>query len=526
MEVNIETETLESEPRIGHLSNVNITVGVNATQAESESGNPNGLQSAQCVDALLKLEESNNTIKNMQANANECEEKTIISKKKYEALCQRLDAADKDFKDLKENHGRIVENCATMLTEEHEKRRQLEEENQRLKEQLRNNKSGKSCRQKMEHLKYDHAKEMQALIAEFDTKRKHTQNDFEEKIRALQSRYDYVLVEKETLTLRLSKLASSNLTYNNPNIADLSDQNRPTKLAEKFSELYDNQWTDAFEDLKMEEERVKVKCLADILKSVYNHCTTVAKQQSNSMWTTRNMLEIQYENKTVKEVERSEHESNKVSTCDHKRADIEHESDLTTTVENSSDTLLAKVDNQTGHDFLQPSDNDELTEQGFVILKHDDAVPVDTTNPDSSDNRKPDESNNKKINIEIILEDKLSVEERKQIGEIRKLLLRRIKDDVLKTIALAVADEFDITQREQTFTYITECAYVCWEMLLHDPPVHLKFVEVGDMDTIPFDGTAYRAYTRGGTLMDYVVWPPVYLHEKGPLLSKGVAQGK
>ncbi|XP_052263646.1 uncharacterized protein LOC127866855 isoform X3 [Dreissena polymorpha] len=468
MEVNIETETLESEPRIGHLSNVNITVGVNATQAESESGNPNGLQSAQCVDALLKLEESNNTIKNMQANANECEEKTIISKKKYEALCQRLDAADKDFKDLKENHGRIVENCATMLTEEHEKRRQLEEENQRLKEQLRNNKS-----------------------------------------------------------------------------ADLSDQNRPTKLAEKFSELYDNQWTDAFEDLKMEEERVKVKCLADILKSVYNHCTTVAKQQSNSMWTTRNMLEIQYENKTVKEVERSEHESNKVSTCDHKRADIEHESDLTTTVENSSDTLLAKVDNQTGHDFLQPSDNDELTEQGFVILKHDDAVlvdttnpdssdnrkpneskPVDTTNPDSSDNRKPDESNNKKINIEIILEDKLSVEERKQIGEIRKLLLRRIKDDVLKTIALAVADEFDITQREQTFTYITECAYVCWEMLLHDPPVHLKFVEVGDMDTIPFDGTAYRAYTRGGTLMDYVVWPPVYLHEKGPLLSKGVAQGK
>ena len=34
---------------------------------------------------------------------------------------------------------------------------------------------------------------------------------------------------------------------NNPNIADLSDNNRPTKLAEKYSELYDNEWTNAYE---------------------------------------------------------------------------------------------------------------------------------------------------------------------------------------------------------------------------------------------------------------------------------------
>jgi hypothetical protein len=36
------------------------------------------------------------------------------------------------------------------------------------------------------------------------------------------------------------------LTDGNANIADLSDENRPTKLSEKYSELYDNQWTDAF----------------------------------------------------------------------------------------------------------------------------------------------------------------------------------------------------------------------------------------------------------------------------------------
>lgn len=49
--------------------------------------------------------------------------------------------------------------------------------------------------------------------------------------------------------LRLSKIAGSKLTFNNPDIADLSDGNRPTKLAEKFGQLYDDAWTDSLEEL-------------------------------------------------------------------------------------------------------------------------------------------------------------------------------------------------------------------------------------------------------------------------------------
>lgn len=54
------------------------------------------------------------------------------------------------------------------------------------------------------------------------------------------------------------------LSKQNPDIADLSDENRPTKIAEKFSELYDNQWTDAFEAVEKlhpgidEDQRVKI----------------------------------------------------------------------------------------------------------------------------------------------------------------------------------------------------------------------------------------------------------------------------
>ena len=51
------------------------------------------------------------------------------------------------------------------------------------------------------------------------------------------------------LPYRLSAAAASKLRDKNPGITDLSDPNRPLKLSEKVSELYDNEWTNAMEYL-------------------------------------------------------------------------------------------------------------------------------------------------------------------------------------------------------------------------------------------------------------------------------------
>jgi hypothetical protein len=42
-------------------------------------------------------------------------------------------------------------------------------------------------------------------------------------------------------------MASIKMTEGNPNIANLGDPNRPTKIAEVYSEIYDNEWTDALD---------------------------------------------------------------------------------------------------------------------------------------------------------------------------------------------------------------------------------------------------------------------------------------
>lgn len=58
------------------------------------------------------------------------------------------------------------------------------------------------------------------------------------------------------------------LTDHNPNIADLRDQNRPTKISERFSELYNNEWSDAFECIQektLKDDREIIKMLLKLV---------------------------------------------------------------------------------------------------------------------------------------------------------------------------------------------------------------------------------------------------------------------
>lgn len=68
-------------------------------------------------------------------------------------------------------------------------------------------------------------------------------------------------------TFRLSSATAAKVLDNNPNIADLSDPNRPQKLGEQFSQMYDDQWTDAteaLEKLEINEEKI-IQTLLDII---------------------------------------------------------------------------------------------------------------------------------------------------------------------------------------------------------------------------------------------------------------------
>ena len=60
----------------------------------------------------------------------------------------------------------------------------------------------------------------------------------------------HVYLHPRIFHCRSSRLASQQLTEGNPNIADLSDIHRPTRLGEMYSQLFDDEWSEAFEALK------------------------------------------------------------------------------------------------------------------------------------------------------------------------------------------------------------------------------------------------------------------------------------
>ncbi|XP_053400220.1 uncharacterized protein LOC128545988 [Mercenaria mercenaria] len=88
-----------------------------------------------------------------------------------------------------------------------------------------------------------------------------------------------VKTEKAALNMRLSKIAGDRLVRDNPSITDLSDRNRPIKIGEMYSEIYDNEWTDAFEALNNAgySDQDAIETLRLTLLNVFQFCSKKAE---------------------------------------------------------------------------------------------------------------------------------------------------------------------------------------------------------------------------------------------------------
>lgn len=59
---------------------------------------------------------------------------------------------------------------------------------------------------------------------------------------------------------------SDKVENDDQDIADLSDLNKPTKIGERFSELFDNEWTDAFEEIYLRNYESRIRFLLLIME--------------------------------------------------------------------------------------------------------------------------------------------------------------------------------------------------------------------------------------------------------------------
>uniref|UniRef100_K1RLG0 Mitochondria-eating protein C-terminal domain-containing protein n=1 Tax=Magallana gigas TaxID=29159 RepID=K1RLG0_MAGGI len=72
---------------------------------------------------------------------------------------------------------------------------------------------------------------------------------------------------------------------------------------------------------------------------------------------------------------------------------------------------------------------------------------------------------------------------------------------------------------KEIMAYVESCVRLCWLFSIQDPPMKLSWPEEGSEIN-----EHVKVYTKHGKRVHYTVWPALYLHENGALLSKGVVQ--
>ncbi|XP_052795252.1 uncharacterized protein LOC128228144 isoform X2 [Mya arenaria] len=179
----------------------------------------------------------------------------------------QLDQKDNEIHDLKENVRKLAQD-----------KRQAEMEKQDALTSKRYAKSNKPSIKSESGLTNFEIVSMQVQLDQKDNEI----HDLKENVRKLAQDKRQAEMEKQDALTRLSEVISVKLRDNNPNIADLNDPFRPTKLAEMFSELYEDEWTALYTVL--EAYKVKDEQMIDFLLDVFMESFTFCKTKLDTNW--------------------------------------------------------------------------------------------------------------------------------------------------------------------------------------------------------------------------------------------------
>ncbi|XP_060078881.1 uncharacterized protein LOC132558351 [Ylistrum balloti] len=200
-------------------------------------------------------------------------------------------------------------------TKEHELLKEIAQLNEHIQRLQRQSTVVRSGRESGKDSKYE--KVMDRLMHENDSMQKQLQS---------------LKTEKKDLLHRLSKLAGAKLSDNNPDITDLSDPNRPQKLAQMFNELYDNQWTEAFESMSGSHDKGNIQVLLDIFMEIWKFCRDLGHHHLVSLenlmlhpWLTTHTIQSkpnadQYHTETMKSLK----DSRKLASKETRKGLFEH----------------------------------------------------------------------------------------------------------------------------------------------------------------------------------------------------------
>lgn len=354
-----------------------------------------------------------------------------------------------------------------------------------------------------------------------------------------EKKVDALKLEKEALLTRLSEIAGTRLTFNNPGITDLSDEFRPLKLNDMFREMYDDKWTDAMEDLSSGgiQDKAAVTLLLQIVQEAFSLCKD---SHLLLLWLPECQL--------LECVQGSDPSQRKLHALDNKMTEEErtalrgstggstgalkrkHHKYLIQDCQKKFIPIVSKLIQRriqlctsSGDCDVYKGDRDKLCEQheqkgdfGKAIYKKAANPPETTAEYHNSPKRQKFTTGSNSLNISNA-EGKENIPDRKAKSARADFAKPELDGHVTEPNEITL----DNDKFSNVLNFARDVVEVCWWMRCTQPPVHLDFSIPVDRK---FSPELYKAYTKSGQTIDYVVWPVMYLHEHGPMLSKGVAQ--
>ncbi|KAK3602811.1 hypothetical protein CHS0354_026362 [Potamilus streckersoni] len=220
-----------------------------------------------------RVESLDQEIKSLKAREKEMQLLQLNKKRTWSGEYEQLELRHTD---LQRKFDKIKDDSQAMMLD----KSRLESENEKLSTMLK--KSGQeSLDQKSE------ISRLKKRIDKMDQESESFKAHLQEKERQLQEQKlatKKAYAEKDDALTRLSRHMGQQMSEGNPNITDLSDKNRPSKLGERYSELYDNEWTDAFECLTDKfymdiDDKSGIEILRKILLESYKSAFTFSLSQ-------------------------------------------------------------------------------------------------------------------------------------------------------------------------------------------------------------------------------------------------------
>ncbi|XP_052219016.1 uncharacterized protein LOC127836420 isoform X1 [Dreissena polymorpha] len=364
------------------------------------------------------------------------------------------------------------------------------------------------------------------------------------RIDTLEHELKVVRAEREVALTRLSAMMSVKLRDNNPNIADLSDPNiadlsdpnRPTNVAMMFNELYDNEWTDAYTVINsVLSERQTIKVLLDIVMSAYYFCSGVlgeAWQMMSEWYLDDSLPNRHYICKLLKDSRKAAVVKKTKRISERFLAHLQKACAFQTLHYMLSSDVLRNYVMQSVKLCLLMCANDRpvvIACEGYwedmlantiselaaskTFGEEDRTNGVNTcTIPEVNTGKDGTQPNQQ----QAILEEKQRGERRSSITKMNNnpKELGGIVQTNIEEKTLMRMQELGLTENVVYIQFSEICTD--FESKLQ---VHHRF------QRRPFQRGKFREYTARGFYLEYVVWPVMYLHQGGPMLGKGVAQG-